>query len=229
MKNENYDDLMGRFFAGKASAEEIEILKRAGLPDEQDILYAALLNSVREQKMDWEFEDFMKEIPATKTVAFATRSVWMKRITGAAAAVAIIVAAYLFWPHQNNPSQVARVPTINEPGSNPDITVRPVSPVHKLKDSGLSSGVAKTNAGAIAAKPVKNRKQKLPKSSKAPAKELEEALATHLDFVVMVNGKTITDEEDAMAIMKESISMVSENLAYTVNVLKPIAHLKLKL
>ena len=50
MKSENYDELMDKFYAGKASAEDIGILKGKGLLDDQDLFYAEALRLERAQK-----------------------------------------------------------------------------------------------------------------------------------------------------------------------------------
>src|SRR6185437_4699900 len=114
MKSENYDELMDKFYAGKASAEDISILIGKGLLDDQDIFYTDALNSEREQKMDWDFEDLMNEVSATKVVALPRRNLRMKRMIAAAAVVATILVAWFFWQKQDNPGQIVQVPVINK-------------------------------------------------------------------------------------------------------------------
>jgi hypothetical protein len=46
--------------------------------------------------------------------------------------------------------------------------------------------------------------------------------------MVMVNGKRITDKADAIAITKESLSMVSRDFTNMVDQLKPIGQIKIK-
>jgi len=228
MKRGNYDELIDKFYAGKASAEEISILKSEGLLDDQDVFYADALHSEREQKMDWDFADFMKEIPATKVAALPGRRVWMKRMMAAAATVATILLAYIFWPQHDNTGEVIHVPVINKQiDSNHNVAANP--PASEMKDSTLSSGNAKTHPRAITNYTVKTAKPNPPKSNKEAAKDKEEATVSDENFVVMVNGKPITDEADAIAIMKESLSMISRDLTHTVNDLKPIGQIKIKL
>ncbi len=232
MKSENYDELKDKFYAGKASAEEIDILKGEGLLDDQDIFYAGVLRSEREQKMDWDFADFMKEVPATKVVALQRRGVQIKRMIAAAATVVTILLAYIFWPQPDNPKEVALVTVINKnekADSNANVSASPVSPLNQLKDSVLLSGQLNKHGRATGQYTAKTRKQNLPKSSKGAANDKEEASATNPDFMVMVNGKPITDEADAIAIMKESLSVVSRNLSHAVDELKPITQIKIKL
>jgi len=191
-----------------------------------------VLNSEREQKMDWDFADFMKEIRATKVVALQRRGVRIKRMMAAAAIVATILLAYIFWQRHYNSKEVALVPVINKNekiDSNDNIAGGEVSPPNVVKDSLLLSEEVHTHVRATSNYTAKTRKQNLPKSSKEATKDKEEASATYQNFIVMVNGKPITDEADAIAIMKESLSVVSRNLSHTVDELKPIAQIKIKL
>jgi len=228
MKSGNYDELIDKFYAGKASAEEVSILKSEGLLDDQDIFYAQALHSEREQKMDWDFADLMKEIPATKVAALPGRRVWMKRMMAAAATVAIILLAYIFWPQPNNTGEVVHVPVINKQiDSNHNVAANPR--VSEIKDSILLPGNATTHPRPITSYTVKTGKQHPPKSNKEATKDKEEATVSDENFMVMVNGKPITDEADAIAIMRESLSMISRDLTHTVNDLKPIGQIKIKL
>src|SRR6185437_9400106 len=150
MKSENYDELMDKFYAGKASAEDISMLKGKGLLDDQDMLYAEALKSEREQKMDWDFEDFLNEISATKVVALPRRSLRMKRMIAAAAVVATILLACIFWPRQDNPKQIVQAPLFNKKvDTDMEISANPASPVNKAKDPIVLSEDVKTHPRAI--------------------------------------------------------------------------------
>lgn len=223
MKSENYDELMDKFYAGKASAEDISILIGKGLLDDQDIFYTDALKSEREQKMDWDFEDFLNEISATKVVALPRRSLRMKRMIAAAAVVATILLACIFWPRQDNPKQIVQAPLFNKKvDTDMEISANPASPVNKAKDPIVLSEDVKTHPRAIKNYTGKTSKHNFSKSNNRVAKDKEETTARNDDFIVVVNGKRITDEADAIAITKQSLSMVSRDLTNTVNGLKPI-------
>lgn len=223
MKSENYDELMDKFYAGKASAEDISILIGKGLLDDQDIFYTDALNSEREQKMDWDFEDLMNEVSATKVVALPRRNLRMKRMIAAAAVVATILLACIFWPRQDNPKQIVQAPLFNKKvDTDMEISANPASPVNKAKDPIVLSEDVKTHPRAIKNYTGKTSKHNFSKSNNRVAKDKEETTARNDDFIVMVNGKRITDEADAIAITKQSLSMVSRDLNNTVNGLKPI-------
>ncbi len=230
MKSGNYHELMDKFYAGKASTEDISILKDEGLPDDQDILYAEMLNSERDQKMEWNFEDFLNKIPAANGDAVPRRRVWMKRMVSAAAAAAIILITYIFWANQYNPKEIMNVAAINKPAdSNNNITTGPALPLNKVKDSVLLSENVKTPPTKSKNYTVETGKQSRSEDSRNATKDKKETTRGKQDFIVIVNGKQITDEADAIAIMRESLSMVSRNLITTVDELKPIGQIKIKL
>lgn len=228
MKSENYDELMDKFYAGTASAEEISLLQSEKLFDDLDILYAEAINSERDEKMNWKFEDFMKEIPAAKVVALPAGRGWMKKMFAAAAVVAAILTAYVFWPQQNQSNEIANGPAfhqqikVNETGdnSNPTVSIKNEQP---LAENIKPESKANKNYA------VKSAKQVLPKNRINTAKEKSEGKTNTQDFLVVVNGKAITNKEEAVAIMRESVSMVSRHLTSAVDELRPLSEIKIAL
>ncbi|MEJ6981808.1 hypothetical protein WG906_15175 [Pedobacter sp. P351] len=223
MKSGKYSGLLDKFYAGTASAEEISLLQSEALVNEQDILYTEMLKEERGQKMDWEFEDFMNDIPSDKVEAFPARRVWMKRILSAAAMVAIIGAAYILWP-QPQTDKMANVPASNKTAEpNKELRATAVSPENEIKEA--SQGAEKvTTVSKI------NRDYAVNTDKKRPVqKSIRQAdttgVSNNLDspeYLVIVNGQPITNEADAIAITRESLAMISQNLTLTVDELKPI-------
>ena len=230
MKSGNYNELLDKFYAGTASAEEISLLQSEGLINEQDALYAETLRAERAQKMDWEFEDFMKDIPSEKIVTFHARGVWMKRILSAAAMVAAIVIAYIFWP-QPATNKIASVPASNKiVDSNNENITGAVLPANDIKDTAkptekINTATKKNTDYAVTAR----KKIPLPKSTRTADKTNADRNKNLQDYLVIVNGKPITNEADAVAITRESLGMVSRNLTLTIDELRPITRIKIKL
>jgi hypothetical protein len=226
MKSEDYNELLDKFYAGAATAEEISLLQLEGLINEQDILYADTLREERAQKMDWEFEDFMNDIPSEKVIAFPARRLWMKRILSAAAMVAAIVAAYIFWP-QPETNKIANVPASNKiVDSNRELTASAVLPANEIKDS---SQIENVKAASEKNKVNTDKKRPVQKSIISSDKTDVRNNSNLEDYLVVVNGKPVTNEADAVAITRESLGMVSRNLTLTVDELKPISRIKIKL
>lgn len=231
MKSGNYAELMDKFYAGTASAEEINLLQSEKLINDLDNLYVEAINSEREQKMDWEFEDFMKEIPQTKIVTLSTQSapgVWLKRIMAAAAMIVVIMTTYVFWPQQNQPKEIANV-VVNNKSADSNLIGNNTETVDKIKDAEPADESIKPTPKGISNYAVKPTKKETSKSIIHTAKENVKEKENAQDFFVMVNGKAITDEADAIAITRESLSMVSRNLSSTVNELRALSQIKIKL
>jgi hypothetical protein len=230
MKSGKYSELLDKFYAGTASAEEIALLHSEALVSEQDILYAEMLKEERRQKMDWEFEDFMNDLPSDKVETFPSRIVWMKRILSAAAMVAIIGAAYILWP-QPQTDKMASVRASNKTAErNKELRATAVSPANEIKDASQAAEKVKTAS-------KKNRDHAVNTDKKRPVqKSIRQVDTTGVndnsdssEYLVIVNGQPITNEADAIAITRESLSMISQNLTLTVEELKPISRIKIKL
>ncbi len=230
MKSGNYNELLDKFYAGTASDKEISLLQSEGLINEQDILYAETLREERGQKMDWEFEDFMNDIPSEKVVAFPARRVWMKRILSAAAVVAAIVIAYIFWP-QPAKNKMASIPASNKiVDSNKELTASAGLPANEIKDTAEATEKINTATKKNTDHAVTTHKKRSLQKSIRPADKTDADRNKNLqDYLVIVNGKPITNEAEALAITRESLGMVSRNLTLTIDELKPISRIKIKL
>lgn len=230
MKSGNYNELLDKFYAGNAIAEEISLLQLEGIINEQDALYAEALGIERGQKMDWEFEDFMNDIPSEKVVTFPARRVWMKRILSAAAIVAAIVIAFIFWPQQRA-NKIANVPASNKMvDSNKELTASAVLPANEIKDTAEATEKINTATKKNTDYTVTTHKKRPLQKSIRPVDKTDVSNNSNLqDYLVIVNGIPITNEADAVAITRESLGMVSRNLTLTVEELKPISRIKIKL
>lgn len=227
MKSGNYNELLDKFYAGTASAIEISLLQSEGLINGQDMLYAETLREEREQKMDWEFEDFMNDIPQEKVVVFPARRVWMKKILSAAAVVAAIAIAYIFWP-QLQTNKIANVPVSNKTAeSNKELTARVVLSANEIKDTARATKKTSQKSRDYAVNTYKKRP--VPKNIRPADKTGMSHTSNIQDYLVIVNGKPITNEAEAIAITRQSLGMVSRNLTLTIDELKPISRIKIKL
>lgn len=230
MKSGNYKELLDKFYAGKANAEEISLLQLEGLINEQDALYAEALHTEREQKMNWEFDDFMKDVSSAKVVAFPARGIWMRRVLSAAAMVAAIVTIYILWP-QTSSNKISNIPASNKlVDSNKERNATALLPANDIIDTAIA-------ADKIESASKKNRhyavntykKRPVQKSIQTAEKKDVQTNADFQDYLVIVNGKRVTNEADAVAIARESLGMISRNLTLTADELRPISQIKIKL
>lgn len=228
MKNENYYELLAKFYAGTATDAEIILLKNAGM-DETDELYAAALSDERKETMDWTFEDMMKEMPETKIIPLSPKRSLMKRILAVAAVVAAIVIAVIFWPNSQPSAEFAALP----PAQNKVYTNKNLAQTKPAEDV---TGTVKRSTIQQASTPDKSvlevKKKRATRARKnislIPDKNETESMDIQ-DYLVIVNGKSITNEQDAVAITRASLGMFSRNLSSTMDELKPIEQLKIKL
>ena len=227
MKSENYDELLNKFYAGTATATEISLLKNAGMC-ESDELYAAALADERNQTMDWTFEDLIREVPKAKLIPLTRNKVSLNRMIAAAAAVAAIVMAVTFWPTAKPYTELAdkvpvdkkvdsnKISTYDTPTELTAITVEEKNVTTKQRFTESKS------ASTVKQKQTLTYKKNILKKPNSEAEVLQ-------DYLVMVNGKPITNEQDAIDITRASLAMFSRNLSSTMEELKPIEQIKIKL
>ena len=227
MKSENYDELLNKFYAGTATATEISLLKNAGMC-ESDELYAAALADERNQTMDWTFEDLIREVPKVKLIPLTRNKVSLNRMIAAAAAVAAIVMAVTFWPTAKPYTELAdkvpvdkkvdsnKISTYDTPTELTAITVEEKNVTTKQRFTESKS------ASTVKQKQTLTYKKNILKKPNSEAEVLQ-------DYLVMVNGKPITNEQDAIDITRASLAMFSRNLSSTMEELKPIEQIKIKL
>lgn len=212
--HDNYEEWIGRYFAGTASAEEIRILISEGLITEEDQLYASALQSEREKKLNWEFEDFKNILQKQGEEVLLHRNNWVRKTLVAAAIVGAMIITYFFWPQQKPAKEIANLPAATEP-------------VHLNKTKVLDTTqpfIAKTA-------PVVKDKERSGEKGKPglSTKKIRDTSVMPNTFIVFVNGRPIKNESEAIAITRESLTMISEDLSDAIDELKPISKIKIKL
>ncbi len=231
MKSGNYDELIDKFYAGTANAEEISLLKTEGYLTEQEEVYAKALAEERTETMNWDFEDFLKEVPAAKVISIAPRKFPLQRLLASAAVIGALIMAIIFWPKQQQDNRLANVPVINKSIDTNTQVAQNTAPTPIKEITAPAQTIVKIN--------IKKGNTDLASNSKTdyPTKKV---ISTTLDkdevkkgdfteYLVMVNGKPITNEEEAVAITRQSLSAFSQNLSTTVEEMRPIGQIKIKL
>lgn len=222
MKNDNYNELIDRYYAGQASAEEIVMLRNEGLVNEETELYTSALNTERTKKLDWDFEDFMSTVEHDKVAKPVTKIYWMKRVLAAAAVILAIVSGYLFMESQKTNPKVPSV-AYTKPAS----TVKEVKPVDipLVNNNSKPAEIKSTPAVKI----LKAKTPVLKKLKQEPIENTTDAQPDFEKYLVIINGKAVTNEEDALAITRESMAMVSRNLTSSIEEMRPVTQIKEKL
>jgi hypothetical protein len=154
----------------------------------------------------------------------------MKRILSAAAMLAAMVAAYILWPLPQT-DKMANVPASNKTAEhNKELTATAVLPPNEIKDEFHAAEKVKTVAKKNRDHAVKtDKKRSIQKSIRQTDTTGVSNNSNLPEYLVIVNGQPITNEADAIAITQESLGMISRNLTLTVDELKPISQIKIKL
>lgn len=221
MKSDNYNDMLDGYFAGTASEEEIALLKTEGYIDEQNEWYAAALASERGKKMDWSFEEMLAAAEPAKVMPIESSTSWSKKLAAAAAVLAIISSTYFLWVNEKPIHVESELATIT-------VEKTTDTPVIKIVDEVvLAQPELPQVKESIQKEKIKKRLSLQKTKVKAAVKEDDIHAAD--EWLVMVNGKPITNENEAALIANKSMAMLSANLSQTMEELKPITKIKIKL
>lgn len=149
----------------------------------------------------------------------------MRSVAVAATLITLAFLAIMFWPAEDANVGLADIPAPikTESKTIESIVARPEQVQEKtsVNDDKIETALAKTEK--VMVKKVPAEKKPIPANDKL----LEEKTKME-EYLVMVNGKPITDEADALAITRASLTMFSQNLSTTVDELKPLSEIRIK-
>ena len=224
MKKEELDKLKAKFWQGNTSLEQERRLKEL----EDDKFFAMLREP--EQKMDWDFDDFMQQVnqqekPKGKKVVPITRRI----ITMAAIAASLIVG--LFVIRQIIESNVNKVkPVLVRTESNNqilDMEYPETNDKDGINDQDEIPEIIKPHlkiTGVEDSPIIANKKgHQQSKESYKPAQAIEEQL------YVEINGVKIYDEEKAIEVTETALQLASSNLRKGMKGVENIKYLKIKI
>lgn len=205
MSNEEIDRLKEAYFSGKSSGEEEQWLKK----NANDPFFNTLKEE-REQKTDWNFDDFLttveKEEPA-KIGIFSYR----KMVYRAAAAVALIVFGILFFVQNTNIEQ----PKYTKHEDAPATKIKPKEKVNNtLPEEIIEEKIQLPEKRTV--KPVSKQKAIIPEED------------TYNPEYVVINGKPIYDPEEAKELTMNSLNLLASNMEKGVSGMENIKYLSVK-
>ncbi|MGE8244348.1 hypothetical protein D3C87_759700 [compost metagenome] len=210
MKNRRLEELKDKYFDGKSSSEEERELKKS------DELFFQLLDQEKDVKMDWSFEDFENQVKADKKIIRWRDNIWIKY---AAAAILLAVMGLTFYLNQEpaiQPSVLANK-EIKEPQrpSTKEVTENSEATVHsdvetitsrdRKRSAMLTSNTSKRSNQRLQSKRMIAKKKKVVQS----LQQMEEGYQA--DYVVL-NGKPVANEEEAVELTLRSLGLLANNL-----------------
>lgn len=219
MKKEELDKLKAKYLAGNTSLEEERKLKELG----SDEFFGMLQQP--EDKMDWDFEDFMQELeekPMTekKVVPINRRIIALTSIAASLLLGFFIVRQLM---DNKNLDVEPRIASTSVSDSIMDVE-RPTSSPAELIPSDthkqLSTEESAVNPVQIAA---------VKKSVKKQEKPAEVSNALDDEFYVEINGVRIYDEEKALEVTETALHLATTNLKKGMEGVEHIKYLKIEI
>ncbi|UQB67523.1 hypothetical protein [Epilithonimonas zeae] len=222
MKTDRYKDWESRFFEG----EELTPEEHLFLKNESDNPYFSFLNEEKQDKLDISFEDFLKKTEEPKIVALPVvkrrsyTQYWM------AASLVLLMGISGFWMF-NNPENIA--PQVANHNVKPKKVEAPkVTPVEETQ----------TRQPVLAQKNTQPEKQEIEKKNTIDNQQSTPQFASHKpkqiktdiqvqtqvnsdsDYnpnYVIINGKPIYNEQEAIAITEDTFNYFASNVTQTIN------------
>lgn len=196
--------------------------------------YTEILQDIKEEKMNWDFEDFLKEVEAKeeKIIPIQRKEPrkLLYKIIGLAASIAVILGIFfLFQKDESNtvaPEQmIATKEEVWKKASEAwqqealqdSATVLPM-------DSAIQHPTAEKEAEQVMNKilPKRERIKKNIRQRYAVTQPNKEAKSTEYqeDFVI-INGQKIKNEEEAMEVTRYSLQVLSDKVSETIASVSP--------
>ena len=200
MNNKDFNSLLAKYYSGLTSVEEERWLK-----DNSHLLPEPLPRlklSANDPVMEWSFEEFLAQAnklphkPAIKRVRITP---WLKYAAAIVAIVMLAIALYSekdkgkVFPKEMASVKVAVVQKKQEPAI-PGVANKKTNPVNHKEIS----------------KPAIVKRKKRPVSTKVPTLWQKTE-----DIFIVVDGRSITEEGEKLAILQKSFNRLSGNMRQT--------------
>ncbi len=224
MKKEELDRLKAKYWEGKTSLEEERRLKEL----EEEEFFTMLKEP--EEKMDWNFDDFMQgvseeEKPEVKKVVPMTRRI----ITMTAIAASLMLGFFLIRQMvSSNVDQVKPVIAQTEVNNkildieNPDADNREGLQVQEETPDVINPTV----------KTSRNKQTQMVSNKKSNGKSQERLKVEHAieeEFYVEINGIKIYDEKKALEVTETALQLATSNLRKGMEGVENIKYLKIEI
>jgi len=227
MKTDRYKDWESKFFEGEELTPEEELF----LKNESDNPYFSFLKEEKQEKLDMSFEDFLKKTEEPKIVALPIKKTSYKMYWMAASLV-LLMGISTLWMF-NQPQKIET--TIAE---NPDIPkkekIEKVAPIEQTIEQTSapkpvlanqeSQNVDHVTNDKAVKELVKKEFEKLMvrqnNSIKQEEKQIQGQTESNSDYnpnYVIINGKPIYDESEAIAVTENAFNYFASNVTQTIN------------
>ncbi len=215
MSSNKYNDMLEKYYNGQSSVEEERQLKKDTHLLQEPLPLAAL--EADNLAMDWSFQEFLQQAAQQQQPVITktpVRKMHLLKYAAAVVSMAMIAVAI-----QYTKKEAAVLPQ-NQPVAH--------LPKRAAKEEPVTKGNNKTVATWAAIKPVV--KTKLAIAHRHTIKNPPPvAPQKNDDFFVIVDGRRVTDESEALAILQQSLEVLSGDMRQTMTSINNIPKLDVKL
>lgn len=227
MKTDKYKDWESKFFGGEELTPEEELF----LKNESDNPYFSFLKEEKQEKLDISFEDFLKKTEEPRIVALPIKKTSYKMYWMAASLVLLMgmSALWMFNQPQKIETTIAKNPDVPKKEN-----VEKVPQVEEIIEGNPAPKTVLANQEsqkvdkAVNDKMVKELVQKEFKklmaqqdlSTKQEEKQIQVPTESTSDYnpnYVIINGKPIYDESEAIAVTENAFNYFASNVTQTIN------------
>ncbi len=227
MKTDRYKDWESKFFEGEElTPEEVLFLK-----NESDNPYFSFLKEEKQEKLDISFEDFLKKTEEPKIVALPIKKTSYKMYWMAASLILLmgISALWIFNQPQKIETPIAKSPdvikkekvdkvqpveeTLEQISTPKPILVNQESQKanQTVNDKAVKELVRKEFEKLMAQQETQSRKEE--KQIQVPT----ESTSDYNPNYVIINGKPMYDEQEAIAVTENAFNYFASNVTQTIN------------
>ena len=227
MKTDRYKDWESKFFEGEELTPEEELF----LKNESDNPYFSFLKEEKQEKLDISFENFLKKTEEPKIIALPVRKTSYKMYWMAASLILLmgISALWMFNQPQEIESVIAKNPDVPkkekiEKVAPVEETIEQTSTPKPVLANQESQNVDHVTNDKAVKELVKKEFEKLMvrqnNSIKQEEKQIQGQTESNSDYnpnYVIINGKPIYDESEAIAVTENAFNYFASNVTQTIN------------
>ncbi|MNK21516.1 hypothetical protein D3C87_397750 [compost metagenome] len=227
MKTDKYKDWESKFFEGEELTPEEELF----LKNESDNPYFSFLQEEKQEKLDISFEDFLKKTEEPKIIPMPIKKSSYK-VYWMAASVVLLMGISAIWMF-NQPQDIETVIVKNneQPKKGNTTPVKPVEetietssepkPILANQENKKTDEIPNEKAVKDLVKKEFDRLMAQQDSSiKKGDKQLQSPAQSKTDYnpnYVIINGKPIYDENEAIAVTENAFNYFASNVTETIN------------
>jgi len=227
MKTDRYKDWESKFFEGEELTPEEELF----LKNESDNPYFSFLKEEKQEKLDISFEDFLKKTEEPKIIALPIKKNSYK-VYWMAASLVLVMGVGAFWM-VNQPQKVEtviaknpefpkkeKVENVSSVVETEEQTTTPKEVLATQESQKVEKILDDNAVKELVQKEVKRLMAQQETQSKKEEKQVTDPVESIADYnpnYVIINGKPIYDESEAIAVTENAFNYFASNVTQTIN------------